>query len=353
MAVMFVLVVTPAAEAHTVSGVSATNYRSEIVSVSPPVPGVVLRLREVGTRVELVNHTGVDVVVLGYQGEPYRRVGPGGVYENRNSPSVLLNRAATTTSVVAPTPPRLDPSEPPSWHKISDGRSTRWRDHRIGWEGPDPPAVRRSPGSERVVGRWTIPLVFGSVPVAATGLIRWVPGTSVVPWLGGALGIAVVVASLGWSRRWGPLLSGAVAALVANDAVHSFSAAAPAGDAIAVLLLKVLVGGIVLTLAWAAGLWSVGQLQRGREFGLVAAAFAGIAIGLYALSDVVSMGRSQIPYAFPVVTARAAIALSLGMGAGLVAAVAIVFARHPELRPKVATPPAIGPPPNGPPATGD
>jgi len=38
-----------------------------------------------------------------------------------------------------------------------------------------------------------------------------------------------------------------------------------------------------------------------------------------------------VPYAFPAVTARAAVAIDLGVGLGLAAAVALVMRRHPEV----------------------
>jgi len=82
------------ASAHTVTGVAPTDYRSEIVGVNPRLPGVSVRLLDLGNRVEMTNAGTVDVVVLGYYGEPYLRVGPAGAFENRRSPSVALNRVA-------------------------------------------------------------------------------------------------------------------------------------------------------------------------------------------------------------------------------------------------------------------
>src|SRR2546421_5218325 len=96
------------ASAHTITGVAPTDYRSEILGVNPRLPGVSVRLLDLGNRVELTNTGAVDVVVFGYQGEPYLRVGPSGVFENRRSPSVALNRVTatrTSTSTTAVAPP--------------------------------------------------------------------------------------------------------------------------------------------------------------------------------------------------------------------------------------------------------
>jgi hypothetical protein len=74
------------ASAHTVSGVGATNWRTTLIGVNPPVPGLRVRVVNTGSDLE-VSNTGQEVVVLGYEGEPYLRVGPAGVYENTQSPS--------------------------------------------------------------------------------------------------------------------------------------------------------------------------------------------------------------------------------------------------------------------------
>src|SRR3954464_11673141 len=90
------------ASAHTITGVAPTDYRSELTGVEPSVPGVRVELLDLGRRVRLTN-SGPEVVVLGYQGEPYLRVGPKGVYENTRSPSTYQNKvsvagAATTNT---------------------------------------------------------------------------------------------------------------------------------------------------------------------------------------------------------------------------------------------------------------
>src|SRR5437764_8342928 len=95
------------ASAHTIIGVGPTDYRSEIAGVNPRLPGVSVRLLDLGNRVEVTNVGTVDVLVLGYYGEPYLRVGPAGTFENPRSPSVALNRvtangATTPTTALAP-----------------------------------------------------------------------------------------------------------------------------------------------------------------------------------------------------------------------------------------------------------
>jgi len=49
------------------------------------VAGLRIEAIDAGARLRLRNATGQEVVVLGYAGEPYLRVGPAGVFENRRS----------------------------------------------------------------------------------------------------------------------------------------------------------------------------------------------------------------------------------------------------------------------------
>ena len=67
------------ASAHTASGPRPTNYLTTLGSISPRVPGVTVRVVELGNKLELTNRTDTDVVVLGYNSDPYLRVGPRGL----------------------------------------------------------------------------------------------------------------------------------------------------------------------------------------------------------------------------------------------------------------------------------
>jgi hypothetical protein len=328
-----VVLAAPPAEAHTVTGVSPTDYQSEILAVSPAFGGVSVRLLDLGNRVELVNRGGVDIVVLGYQNEPYLRVGPGGVFENRRSPSVALNRAtAATTNTSVPRPVGVAP--PPSWRRTGDGRSVRWRDRRTRWEGPAPPSVEAAPpGAHVVVSQWLIGLRRGEEAAQVAGRITYVPGPSPVPWLAVAGVLLAATTAAGLLRRWGPALSAALAIVVAVDVVHSFGIAAATHDPVLVQVGRVVLGGIVATLGWVIGAVAIGALQDEREGGLVGAAVAGFLLAAFSgLGDFATLTRSEVPYAFSAAAGRAAVAVTMGVGFGLALASLVVFRRHPELR---------------------
>ena len=335
----FVLVLLAAApaDAHTITGVAPTNYKSEVVAVSPTLPGVRVRLLDLGNRVEVTNTGAIDVVILGYQGEPYLRVGPSGVFENSRSPSVALNKvtattAATTTTTAVPSQ-NAAALVPPSWHRSGTGRSVRWRDRRTRWEGPAPAVVQAAPGRTHIVAEWPIGLQRGDVAATVSGRITYVPGPSSVPWLllSGVLLVAIV--GCGLLRRWGPPLSAVVALLVAVDVVHSFGISAASHDPVLTQVTRVVLGGIVATLGWIVGAVAIGPLQDEREGGVVGAAVAGFLLAAFSgVGDFSVLTRSQVPFAFAASGARAAVAVTIGAGFGLALAALLVLRRHPELR---------------------
>ena len=113
------LLVAAPASAHTISGPRPTNFRTRITSITPDVPGVHVRVVDLGSRLELTNDTDTDVIVRAPEGEPYLRIGPDGVFENLLSPATYLNRSRSGDSAVQPVAAYARPGDPPKWHKVS------------------------------------------------------------------------------------------------------------------------------------------------------------------------------------------------------------------------------------------
>ncbi|MGH9022925.1 MAG: hypothetical protein ACRDV9_07480, partial [Acidimicrobiia bacterium] len=66
--------------AHETRG-STTNYLTRFVAVVPAAPeGVAVRVLETGNRLEIRNGSRKEVIVLGYQGEPFLRLTQSGAY---------------------------------------------------------------------------------------------------------------------------------------------------------------------------------------------------------------------------------------------------------------------------------
>jgi hypothetical protein len=316
---------TPAA-AHVVgTGATPTNYRTIILSVSPPVPGLSVRVLEAGNKLQLTNHSGEVVVVLGYDGEPYLRVGPSGVEENQRAPSTYLNRSALPPARQT-LPAQADPSAPPRWRRVSSQPVAVWHDHRAHWSGTSPPPlVRAAPGREQVViPNWQVPLRVGSQTVLVSGEVVWIPGPSPWPWLGLAALLCAVALLASRTRRGKQALAVVVAATVAADIVHAsgswLGSAAP--------LATKLGANVTSAAGWVVAAFAVERLLRGRgDAGRTLLLLAGIFLVVAgALPDLATLSRSQLPSAFSPAWTRAAVTVTLGLGTAMVLA--------PLLRPR-------------------
>src|SRR5579885_3337069 len=170
------------ASAHTVSGQGSTDFRTTVSGISPPLPGLAVKSVELGSRVQLTWTGSTDLVILGYQGEPYLRVGPGGVYRNRLSPATYLNQTRFGGVTI---PADADATKPPQWARLSGGRTVIWHDHRTHWMGGTLPlAVRQHPSQSHVVFRWSIAVETSTQKAVVNGALLWVPSVSPWPWIG-------------------------------------------------------------------------------------------------------------------------------------------------------------------------
>src|SRR5947209_10016612 len=97
----------PAAAHSATGGPISTDWRSTLEAVTPAVTGVRVSVVDLSQRLELSNAGPTEVMVLGYHGEPYLRVGPAGVFENVRSPAHFLNRPGAAAG--APVPSQADP----------------------------------------------------------------------------------------------------------------------------------------------------------------------------------------------------------------------------------------------------
>jgi hypothetical protein len=339
-ALLLAIGAAPAA-AHAVGGAQASNYQTRILSIQPVVPGLQVEVADAGARLRLRNHTGREVTVLGYAGEPYLRVGPAGVFENRRSPATYLNRARINP---APPPPDASADAPPLWHRIGDGDTVTWHDHRAHWMAPtDPPDVKAAPNRTQVVlPGWQAELRVGNQPVRVSGDLRWVPGPSPWPWVAIAVAWLLLVMVASRQRRWPQLLAVLTGLLIAIDLLHTVgiwtgTSASTAAKAYASLG------------SWAG--WVLGALAIHRLLGpnprrgtiyLVLAAVLMADVG--GIGDLGSLYRSQLAVALPDPLTRALVATTLGLGIGLVISGLRLARPRPRRRPRPAgdTQPAEG-----------
>jgi hypothetical protein len=318
LGVLAVLGLAGPASAHVGGGVAGSDFTGELRSVTPALPGVTVRVLQFGDQLEVVNDTGTELEVPGYSGEPYLRIGPDGVWRNALSPATWLNldRAGLTR-----VPESSSITEPPQWEQVSTRPQYAWHDHRTHWMSTDllPPAVAADPGHPHTVADWSVPMTYGGTDVTVAGRLGWDPPPQ--PWLVwpvyAVLPAAAVLA--GWRAR-GPrslaavLAVGAVASLyhAASTPEPAASVSSHTGALVAALLPALLV--LLVTVL------GVRAARRGRGVltGLLAVV-AGWLLLVQGLPDVDVLWTAHALSSGPGLLARAAVAVLLAGGLGLVA----------------------------------
>lgn len=308
--------------AHGADAPAGTNYRARLTGVSPAVPGVRLRVIEAGARLELTNTGGREIEVLGYEGEPYLRVGPDGVWENVNSAATYLNASVSTSTTV---PAGTGPTVPPAWRNISDRPTVRWHDHRTYWMSEDrPPAVAADPTRTHRVRDWTVDLRDGVTPITATGTLDWVPPPYAGGWWAAVVLAGVAVAALGLLRGRFALWPMAAASTLAGLSALAYTAGREIdagndtlGTALPALLSTQLWPALTGLGALAAAAFAVTR-RPSADFAL---ALAGVCTGVFVgLANAGALVNSVVPAPWPPVAARVLDVLALGAGFGITAA---------------------------------
>lgn len=327
-----VAVVTAApASAHTISGPKASNYRSKIVSVTPSAPGVSIRVVDLGAKVELTNRSRTDVIVLGYEGEQYLRIGPAGVFENLHSSATYVNRSLK--GGVIPDGVDTKPGAVPQWHKVSDGHSARWHDHRAHWMQPGlPPQVASDPGAFHHLSVAHITFVHNGTTSDATLALDWVPGPSGMRWIPVVVVTFLVGLAAALVARFWRALAVLIGILVAIDAAHAIAYEIARPGTNVAKGVQFVGGTFVSILVWIVAVPTVIGLWRRRDEALYGAIFVGLMVALVGgASDVTSLWHSQLPPAGPDVLTRLEVALALGLGGGVAfgALASTAFAERP------------------------
>ena len=328
LASAFVVLGATPAGAHGVTGAQPSNYASSVTSVSPRIAGLTVQTRDLGARLEVRNETAHTVMILGYSGEPYLRVGPTGVDENQRSPAVFLNRSRTVTEAV---PHSYDAAAPPRWHHVSGAHVVRWHDHRVHWMGASlPPAVAAAPGRARLIFDWNVPLQYEGRPVIVRGDLRWVPGPSALPRLALALVLAALVVALGLTRWWAPAMAVVlvVLALMVGALVVGEWQSTSTGGWNAFLATVYSILGSAAAIAAAAALLRARRNPDGAiPIVLVAAVVLALGSGL---ADITALDHSQLPTTLAPMLDRTFVAIVLGASVGVLVTAARRLGRGPR-----------------------
>ncbi|MEY3557338.1 MAG: hypothetical protein RL374_44 [Actinomycetota bacterium] len=187
--ILGLLAVLPFPPQHMASGdsVQPRDTVSVIESVTPVLPdGVDVDIVGSDTFVR-VRSVGHDVMISGYQDEPYMHITKtGDVFVNDGSQTTLINgnrygNVDTSNFVESPTP---------VWRKIGTNGIAMWHDHRVHWMSPKQPAPIDTLGT---VVAWKVPFSVDGVTTTMTGTLFLREKASVLWWLAGFVALLCAV----------------------------------------------------------------------------------------------------------------------------------------------------------------
>jgi hypothetical protein len=203
LAAVLALTLVPAAVGHGEGG-RATGFSSTVEHVSPPAPGLELRVLDGDDRLFLRNETGREVIVLGYDDEPYLRFAEGVVYQNVRSPAVYLNADRYALGEV---PESADPDAAPVWRRVKRGTAYEWHDHRIQWMSTiAPDEIRADPDTARHVLDWKVPITVDGRPTTIAGSLDYAPvDEGPTAWVFVAASLPLAAAVVAWALLRGRL----------------------------------------------------------------------------------------------------------------------------------------------------
>ena len=181
------LVFPAAAPAHKAD----PNY---LTTVSGAPDGVRVTVVNRSDQLLLQNTSGKDVVIEGYEKEPYARVGGDGtVAVNTNSPAYYLNedRFGTTKP-----PAGITSKSPAKWKTLDKTGRFQWHDHRMHWMGKSRPPQVKDPDVKTKIYDWSVPLDVAGSPAAISGSLYWTPTGSGGAPVGAIIALAAIVIAL-------------------------------------------------------------------------------------------------------------------------------------------------------------
>lgn len=302
-----------------------TDFESRILRVDPVVPGVTASMIGGDSFFALDVALSIEVLVIGYRGEPYVRFNADGtVEENRLSPSKYLNEERFGETDV---PPFADPLADPEWVVVATDGRWLWHDHRTHLM-----SRQTLPGSERgdQINEGVIPIFVDGAEVDISVGTFWLGRASVVGAVTGVvIGVLLFILALRRSSS-GRRSVCAVALLVAfiTGGWQFLSFPSEVGASVLHWLLPV------------AGLFALAgsQLSRGRQTLTVSTALAALAAfnlllwGLYRRAGILA---AILPTDAPGVLDRATTSMAIVAGALL----SVVFV-HSLLDPRQQIQPA-------------
>ena len=290
-----------------------TNYRSRVTAMTPTTADLAVDIVGGDSFVRLRTNN-ADVVVLGYEGEPYLHfTADGNVRENARSPAVVLNQSRYGTTVDE----RADAKAAPEWRRVAGDGTFIWHDHRIHWMAKTVPS-QLDGGAGKVLD-WHIPLLVNGDSVHVRGELFRTEPPSVVPYLVAGITAAVVAAVV--MRRFrastaAVLFAVAFAAVVVSS-IDQLSIPAAAGRRVSHIVIPALAAaGAIVALGW-----------RRTLYGFALKAAAALILPLWVFLNADALTHAHLPGDVAPILLRGAVTAA----AAVVVAFAVIDLPH-ELR---------------------
>jgi hypothetical protein len=284
------------------------DYSSAVTSIEPDPGGFTIETAGGDAFLVLSVDEGTEVIVAGYEGEPYLRFSPDGTVEqNRRSPATYINADRFGTNDLAPD--ELQGEDPstlePEWEEVATGGTFAWHDHRTHYMGQD----ARVPRGETFAWDGPVPLLVNGEAVEVNGTITFHDVVSPLPWSLLAVLVAVLFGVFGGRLpERGPPGVVAIVALLATVVAAVGYTSQPAGTGAS--SVPAVVSGIAVVLALLAVV-----MTRLRAVLLLA---AGVFLATWGVFRLAVLSNPVLPTDAPFALERLTTALALGIGVGAV-----------------------------------
>lgn len=171
------------------------DYESLVRSITPRVEGLTVEVVNRDDSLRVTNRSGKDVVIMGYEEEPYvRLLADGTVQVNQRSSATYLNEERFGGADV---PATVDAKAAPRWKTIDRSGRLSFHDHRMHWMNKEPPEKVAGKTERAKIFDWKVPLAVAGNPGAIAGELFWTPQEEGGAPVGAIVGaVAVVLAGI-------------------------------------------------------------------------------------------------------------------------------------------------------------
>lgn len=289
------------------SSVGPTNYRSEVLGVSPGSPGVEFSIAGGDAYFVAVAEPTHTVAVAGYFSEPYVRINrDNSVWVNVNSPAYFINLDRYGETSI---PADVTAESAPVWESVGEDGSYTWHDHRSHWMSEDlPPVVAGD--VETTVFPWEVPLVVDDVDTTVRGELVWLPSRSpIAPILIGIIAL-LPVALLGPRRLATTMILIGTASVAAVVVTFARQAGIPVSARSFPAEMLLPVGAIILAATMV-------TKREVRHIANLAGLAAVVLLAAWSLMAVSALWLPVLTSTLPPLFERSAVAFVAWAGAGL------------------------------------